>query len=156
MAKMPRSSWETTSRTHCSLITGVLVVAGIIFAEPIVRLLVKPEYAANAMKLELTVMLTRIMMPFLTFIALAAAAMGMLNALRHFFIPALSPAMFNVVSIAGAIGLIPVMMSLGFQPITASAIGTMAGDSRSGPCSGRCCAGKASDIGRHSTGTTRT
>ncbi len=109
------------------LITGVLVVAGIIFAEPIVRLLVKPEYAANAMKLELTVMLTRIMMPFLTFIALAAAAMGMLNALRHFFIPALSPAMFNVVSIAGAIGLIPVMMSLGFQPITAAAIGTMAG-----------------------------
>jgi putative peptidoglycan lipid II flippase len=109
------------------LITGVLVVLGIIFAEPIVRLLVKPEYAANATKLELTVMLTRIMMPFLTFIALAAAAMGMLNALRHFFIPALSPAMFNVVSITGAIGLIPVMVSLGYQPITAAAVGTVVG-----------------------------
>ena len=36
------------------------------------------------------------MLPFLTFVALAAAFMGMLNALHHFFMPALSPAMFNV------------------------------------------------------------
>ena len=50
-------------------------------------------------KLELTVLLTRIMLPFLTFVALAAAVMGMLNSLHHFFIPALSPAMFNVATI---------------------------------------------------------
>ncbi len=47
-------------------------------------------------KLELTVLLARIMLPVLTLVALAAAAMGMLNSLHHFFIPALSPAMFNV------------------------------------------------------------
>ena len=40
------------------------------------------------------------MLPSLTLIAVAAALMGMLNSLRHFFIPALSPAMFNVVTIA--------------------------------------------------------
>ena len=44
-------------------------------------------------------MLARIMLPLLTLVALAAALMGMLNSLHHFFIPALSPAMFNVVTI---------------------------------------------------------
>ena len=37
-------------------------------------------------------MLARIMLPTLTFVALAAAAMGMLNSLQHFFIPAFAPA----------------------------------------------------------------
>src|SRR5688572_11086753 len=109
------------------LVTGTLVVLGIVFADPLVRLLVTGDYAANPSKMQLTVLLTRIMLPFLTFIALAAAAMGMLNALRHFFVPALSPAMFNVASIAGALGLIGVMDSLGFHPITALAVGTLAG-----------------------------
>ena len=108
------------------LVTGTLVVLGIVFADPLVRLLVTDAYAANPSKLQLTVTMTRIMLPFLTFIALAAAAMGMLNALRHFFVPAVSPAMFNVVSIA-ALGLIPVMWALGFHPITALAVGTLAG-----------------------------
>ena len=107
--------------------TGVLVVLGLIFADPLVRLLVTDSYAADPERLALTVMLARIMLPFLTFIALAAAAMGMLNSMRHFFIPALSPAMFNVVSIACAVGLIPVMIWLGFEPIAAAAVGTLLG-----------------------------
>ncbi len=60
-------------------------------------------------QLDLTVQLARIMLPSLTFIALAAALMGMLNSLHHFFIPALSPAMFNVVTIVCAFVLVPVM-----------------------------------------------
>ena len=40
------------------------------------------------------------MAPFLILVAVAAACMGMLNSLNVFFIPALSPAMFNVASIA--------------------------------------------------------
>jgi putative peptidoglycan lipid II flippase len=109
------------------LITLTLVVLGIVFARPIVGVLVTDDYEANAGKFALTVLLARIMMPFLTFIALAAASMGMLNALQHFFVPALSPAMFNVASIACAIGLIPVMVALGFHPIAALAVGTLAG-----------------------------
>ena len=109
------------------VITAVAVLFGIVFAEPVVRLLVDNEYVANADKFALTVLLARMMMPFLAFIALAAAAMGMLNALHHFFVPALSPAMFNVASIACAFGLIPVMTSFGYHPITALAIGTLVG-----------------------------
>ena len=109
------------------VITAALVLLGIVFADPIVRVLVKPEYVADADKFALTVSLARTMMPFLTFIALAAAAMGMLNALRHFFLPALSPAMFNVVSVGCAVGLIPVMTSLGYHPVMALAVGTLLG-----------------------------
>ena len=57
------------------------------------------EFAAVPGKLELTTQLTRIMLPFLTTVAVAVAMMGMLNSLHRFFIPALSPAMFNVATI---------------------------------------------------------
>ena len=68
-------------------------------------------------KLELTVYLARIMAPFLTLVAVAAVFMGMLNALGHFFIPALSPAMFNVATIVIAVALVPFAPSLGVRPI---------------------------------------
>ena len=48
-------------------------------------------------KLDLTIRLTRVMLPFLTLVAIAAAVMGMLNSLHHYFLPALAPATFNVV-----------------------------------------------------------
>jgi putative peptidoglycan lipid II flippase len=51
----------------------------------------------------------------------------MLNSLGHFFIPALSPAMFNVAGILVAIVFIPLAPRLGVQPITIVAIGTLLG-----------------------------
>jgi putative peptidoglycan lipid II flippase len=53
--------------------------------------------------------------------------MGMLNALGHFFVPALSPAMFNVGTIACALGLIPFAPQLGVPPIVIVAMGTIVG-----------------------------
>ncbi len=108
------------------VITGVLVVLGLLFADPLVARFAG-GYAAVPGKLELTVQLTRIMLPFLTFVALAAAFMGMLNALNHFFVPALSPAMFNVVNVACAIALVPFMPALGLPPVAGIAIGTVLG-----------------------------
>ena len=78
-------------------------------------------------KLELTTQLTRIMLPFLSTLAIAAAMMGMLNSLRRFFIPSLSPAMFNVASILSAIALAPLMPRFGLHPIVGLAIGTLLG-----------------------------
>ena len=108
------------------LVTGILVVLGIVFAEPLIRL-IAGRFAAVPGKLELTIFLTRAMLPFLTLVALAAAMMGMLNSLHRFFVPALSPAMFNVGTIACALLLVPLMSQLGWQPITAIAIGTLVG-----------------------------
>ena len=121
-------AWQLASSVINALliVTGVLVVAGIVFAEPLVRLYAS-DFAEIPGKLELTIYLTRIVFPFLTMVAVAAALMGMLNSLGYFFIPALSPAMFNVAVIVMALVLIPIAPSLGLQPITIVAIATLVG-----------------------------
>jgi len=78
-------------------------------------------------KIELTIYLARIAFPFLTLVAIAAVLMGMLNSLGHFFVPALSPAMFNVAGILMALTLIPLAPHFGVQPITIVAIATLVG-----------------------------
>jgi putative peptidoglycan lipid II flippase len=121
-------AWHLASSVINALliVTGVIVVAGVVFAEPLVRLYAS-EFAAVPGKLELTIYLTRVVFPFLTLVAVAAAFMGMLNSLGHFFMPALSPAMFNVAMIVMSLALIPIAPSLGVQPITIVAIATLAG-----------------------------
>jgi putative peptidoglycan lipid II flippase len=121
-------AWQLASSVTNALllVTGLIVVAGIIFAEPLVRLYAA-DFAEVPGKLELTISLTRIVLPFLTMVAVAAALMGMLNSLGYFFIPALSPAMFNVAVIVMALTLIPMAPSLGMQPITIVAIATLVG-----------------------------
>jgi putative peptidoglycan lipid II flippase len=108
------------------LVTGVLVVLGMVFAGTITRA-IAPEFARIDGKLELTAQLTRVMLPFLPMIAVAVAAMGMLNSLHRFFIPSLSPVMFNVATIACALLLTPFMETMGLPPIMAIAIGTLLG-----------------------------
>ena len=108
------------------LVTGALVVAGIIFAEPLVRLFAS-GFAEVPGKIELTIYLTRIVFPFLTLAAVAAVLMGMLNSLGHFFVPALSPAMFNVAIIVMSLALVPIAPSLGVHPITIVAVATLVG-----------------------------
>ena len=106
--------------------TGVLVVAGMVFARPLIALYAG-DFASVPGKMELTVQLTRVVLPFLTMVAVAAAAMGMLNSLHHYFVPALSPAMFNVATIAGVFLLVPLMPRFGLPPIMAVAIAALAG-----------------------------
>jgi putative peptidoglycan lipid II flippase len=108
------------------IVTMAFVAAGIIFARPLVTMYAG-DYAAVPGKLELTVDLTRVMLPFLTTVAVATVAMGMLNSLHHYFVPALSPAMFNVATITCAILLVPVMPSFGLPRIMAIAIAVVLG-----------------------------
>jgi putative peptidoglycan lipid II flippase len=114
------------------VVTGVLVLLGVALATPLVEALAgryaTVQLADGTNKLTLTVTLARIMLPTLTLIAVAAAVMGMLNSLRHFFIPALSPAMFNIATIVLAVALIPAAPALGIdQPILIIAIATVLG-----------------------------
>ena len=108
------------------VVTGAFVLAGMLFAEPLVRLLAG-SYADVPGKLELTVFLTRLLLPFLTLVAVAAALMGMLNSLNRFFTPALSPAMYNVGIILSGALLVPLMPGLGLDPIVAIAVGALLG-----------------------------
>jgi putative peptidoglycan lipid II flippase len=108
------------------LISSAVIVAGILFADPLVRVYAQ-GFRDVPGKIELTIRLTRIMFPFLAMVATAAVMMAMLNALHHFFIPALSPAMFNVATIICAIIAVPLSGHLGIQPIVAIAAGTLIG-----------------------------
>ena len=122
------SAWRLANMviTALLLITGLVVVLGIVFARPLVTAFAA-DFALEPGKLELTVTLTRVMLPFLPLVAVAAATMGMLNSLHRFFIPALSPAMFNVAIIACALVLVPLMPALGQPAIMAIAIGAVVG-----------------------------
>jgi putative peptidoglycan lipid II flippase len=121
-------AWHLASSVINALVivTGLFVLAGILFADPLVRLFAA-DFGAVPGKLELTIYLTRIVFPFLTLVAVAAALMGMLNSLGHFFVPALSPAMFNVAIIVLSLTLIPLAPALGLQPITIVALATLVG-----------------------------
>jgi putative peptidoglycan lipid II flippase len=107
------------------VLLGVCVV-GWVLAPQLVGLFA-PGFASVPGKLALTVVLTRVMLPFLPAVALAAAAMGMLNARGRFGIPALAPAVMNVVMVVGGIALIPACRWAGRPAILAMAVGVVIG-----------------------------
>ena len=122
------AAWRLASNviTVLLLISSAVIVAGILFADPLVRMYAQ-GFRDVPGKIELTIRLTRIMFPFLAMVATAAVMMAMLNALHHFFIPALSPAMFNVATIVCAVIAVPLSQHLGIEPIVAIAAGTLIG-----------------------------
>ncbi len=90
--------------TALTLAAGGVCVAGMIFSPQLVRLLA-PGFARVPGKFELTVLLTRIMFPFLLLVALAAEAMAILNARGRFGVPALASTFFNIGSVASGLAL---------------------------------------------------
>jgi putative peptidoglycan lipid II flippase len=89
--------------TALVLVVGAICVLGMIFSPQLVWLLAS-GFARVPGKFELAVTLTRVMFPFLLLVALAAQAMGILNALTQFGIPALSSTFFNIGSVVFGLG----------------------------------------------------
>ena len=114
--------------TLLAVLLGVVVVLAVVFAWPLVSALA-PGFDDEPGKAALTVLLTRVMMPFLPLVSFAAVAMGMLNAEERFGIPALSPALFNVVAILWAVGALGLGLPLE-QVVIGWALGTLAGRAR--------------------------
>ncbi|OFZ15598.1 MAG: murein biosynthesis integral membrane protein MurJ [Bdellovibrionales bacterium GWA2_49_15] len=108
------------------VVTGAISLILMIFAEPIVAF-VAPSFSDNPEIFRVTVVLTQIMAPFLLLVSLAALAMGALNTQKIFFIPALSPACFNLVSILCMLGVPALLTSQGYNPIYALGFGVMLG-----------------------------
>ncbi|HEY6330233.1 MAG TPA: murein biosynthesis integral membrane protein MurJ [Blastocatellia bacterium] len=95
-------------------ILGIGVLVGVIWAPFIVKVLA-PGFARDPAKFVLTVKLARIMMPYILLVALAAKAMGVLNACDRFAIPALSSSFFNIGSLGGGLLLAAWMSSADFS-----------------------------------------
>ncbi len=119
-----RDAWELASAaftTLLTILTGVCLLG--ILAAPWIVSLIAPGFSGNAERQALTVLLTRIMFPYLLFIGLAALAMGVLNSVRSFAAPAFSPVLFNIGIIASAFLLAPLFA----EPILAVAVGVVIG-----------------------------
>lgn len=91
-----------TCFTLLTIVMAGVTVAGIIFSPQIVKLMF-PGFAAEPSKLELTVLLNRLMFPYIFFVSLVALCMGILNTLRHFFTPAISTVFLNIAMILSAL-----------------------------------------------------
>ncbi|HEY8517521.1 MAG TPA: murein biosynthesis integral membrane protein MurJ [Candidatus Binatia bacterium] len=99
------SAWRLANLVIHALVVvvGGLVLLGIAFAPWIVSV-IAPGFAETPGKTELTIFLTRLMFPFLLLVALAAVAMGMLNARGRFGVPASASSFFNLGSIVVGLG----------------------------------------------------
>lgn len=99
-----RAAWRLADKvaTLVVLVLGALCVAGMLFSTQLVALLA-PGF--DPQKAALTVLLTRIMFPFILLVSLAALVMGMLNAKSVFGMPAMASSFFNVGSIVGGVAL---------------------------------------------------
>ncbi len=102
------------------VVLGLIVILGILLAPYYVKYYVS-GFGDDAAQMALTVRLTQIMFPFILLVAFAAVSMGTLNSLGRFGIPALAPALFNVVMILSALYLTryfyPPILGLGFGAV---------------------------------------
>lgn len=102
--KSEEEAWKLASLVLNALIVilSIITIIGIVFSPQIVGLIAdgfSPEKAA------LATLLTRIMFPYILFVAMAALAMGVLNTKGNFGIPASASTVFNIVSICLGLGL---------------------------------------------------
>ncbi|MCL2669663.1 MAG: murein biosynthesis integral membrane protein MurJ [Syntrophaceae bacterium] len=106
--------------TALSVILVIVSLAGVCLA-PLIVTIMAPGF--TPVQYDLAVFLTRFMFPYILLISLVALCMGILNSLRHFAAPALSPVVLNIAMILAAITL------RGFfeEPVVALAVGVMAG-----------------------------
>jgi putative peptidoglycan lipid II flippase len=108
--------------TILSIILVIVSIMGVLFS-PLIVTLMAPGFLKSPEQYALTVFLTRIMFPYIFFISLVALCMGILNSLRHFAAPALSPVVLNISMIVAALTL----RDFFEEPIVALAIGVMVG-----------------------------
>ncbi len=108
--------------TGFATVLAILTALGIIFA-PLWTRLFAPGFVSEPGKLELTISLTRWVFPYIFCVSLVALMSGILNSVRHFAAPALSPVILNVCIIAAAVFLTDRVD----PPIYAVAYGVLAG-----------------------------
>ena len=107
-------------------ITGVISLGIMVFAPELVSLMA-PGFMQDPEKFDLTVVLTRMMAPFFTLVCIAALFVGALNTYKVFFIPALSPASFNLMMVLTLFILPPILVNYDYPPAYALGLGVLAG-----------------------------
>ncbi len=122
--KNPEAAKKFAAKTLALVLasTTILTGLGIIFSPQLVFLFAA-GFASSPEKYELTVLLTRVMFPYLIFVSLVAWAMGVLNAEGRFAAPAAAPILLNIGIIGAAFGISPLLD----EPIIGIGIGVLLG-----------------------------
>ena len=81
-----------------ALLIGLSTLA-MVFMPFLVSTIIAPKFADDPAKFELTVLLTRIMFPFLTAMSIVAMFSGIMNSFRRYFLAVLVPVIMNIVLI---------------------------------------------------------
>ncbi len=125
LRKRSRQDAVILAQAVCTLLTLILTVVsilGIVFAPFIVRI-IAPGFGAGGEKYALTVLLTRIMFPYIFLVSVLALFSGILNAMKHFAAPAMAPVFLNLSMIAALVLLAPSLKN----PTVGLAIGVIVG-----------------------------
>src|SRR5213592_3777981 len=98
------SAWRLANKvaTLTAVFISAVTLLGILFAPQLVDLLTWGSWPPD--KTALTILLTRIMWPFILLVSLAALVMGVLNAKSVFGAPAMASTYFNLGSIIAGVG----------------------------------------------------
>tara|TARA_B100000029_G_scaffold40805_2_gene38043 strand:- start:1227 stop:2825 length:1599 start_codon:yes stop_codon:yes gene_type:complete len=97
--------WEAANGVLSGLFCLVALIVGVVLAVVSAVL----AWGAPAENTRLMLELLRWMFPYMGFVCLAGVMMGMLNARRHFFVPALAPVIMNVILIFSVVWLAPTL-----------------------------------------------
>ena len=123
-----RDGDEVTARLIDAVATvlfWVLVVTcavGVVGAPLLVWLM-----ASGLKQFDGAVVMARIMFPYIGLISLVSLSAGILNTWKRFVVPAATPVLLNLASIAAAVWLGPQFQRWGIAPIYAQAVGVMVG-----------------------------
>jgi putative peptidoglycan lipid II flippase len=91
------------------LVMAVAIALAALFAPQITRYILAPGFASEPAKEALTISLLRLMLPSAALFGVSGLVMGVLNAHQVFFIPALTPSMYQFGLIFGVLALSPRM-----------------------------------------------
>ncbi len=100
----------------------VTCIVGVVGAPLMVWLM-----ASGLQQFEGAVVMTQIMFPYIGLISMVSLAAGVLNTWKRFVVPAATPVLLNLASIAAAVWLGPQFAQWGIEPIYAQAVGVMVG-----------------------------
>ncbi|HOX09852.1 MAG TPA: murein biosynthesis integral membrane protein MurJ, partial [Candidatus Omnitrophota bacterium] len=104
------------------VVLAAITALGMVFTPAIVAL-IAPGFVRDPEKFRITVELTRWMFPYIFLVGLTAYTTGILNSLKLFGASAFSQPLWNIVFIAAALWLCPVMQ----VPVMGLALGVLAG-----------------------------
>lgn len=89
--------WKAVSVTLNLLliVSSAVTLLGILFAPVIVRI-IAPGFILEPEKLKTTILLTRLLFPYIIFVSLASFFAAVLNSLKHFSVPAFTSCVLNI------------------------------------------------------------